>query len=60
MLKERHYGKKFKFLPIILISIILLTSTCSRQEHFLNDKVYRRLVHNQYLNRAKVARGRNQ
>ncbi|MDD8030612.1 MAG: transglutaminase-like domain-containing protein [Acidobacteriota bacterium] len=60
MLAERYFGKKFIFLLISLISIILLASSCSRREHFLNDKAYRRLVHNQYLNRARAASGRDQ
>ncbi len=50
-----------RFLILVLISASwLLSSACSRKDHFLQDASYRQLVHRQYLIRAELASGRRQ
>ncbi len=55
--------KKINVLSLLLIltfAACLLFPACSREEHFLKDPAYRKLVHRQFLKRAELARGRQQ
>lgn len=43
---------------LLLISLLFITS-CSKKEHFINDKSYRSQVHKDFLDRKQIAEGRH-
>ncbi|MCR4812263.1 MAG: transglutaminase-like domain-containing protein [Bacteroidales bacterium] len=54
--------KRISYFFILLgISVCLMvTAGCSKKKHFISDKNYRTQVHEDYLNRTKLAEGRSQ
>ena len=46
------------WIAVAFIFLLLTTGSCRRDSHFLTDKSYRTLVHNDYLGRTKIAEGR--
>ncbi|MBC7363477.1 MAG: transglutaminase domain-containing protein [Candidatus Aminicenantes bacterium] len=45
-------------LNLILSLFILTITSCQSEKHFLNEPAYRKTVHQQYLKRLELARGR--
>ena len=58
LLKMNNSNKTIFSLSLILSLVILTIISCRPEKHFLNEPAYREMVHQQYLKRLELARGR--
>jgi len=59
----KKYTRRQNKLPLLFLSlliIIFLFPACRQSKHFISDPAYRPLVHQQYLKRMELAKGRSQ
>ena len=51
---------KHVWLLVVVFFVVCLLSGCGKKKHFITDKSYRAQVHEDYLNRTKLAEGRSE
>lgn len=51
---------KHVWLLVVVLFAVCLLSGCGKKNHFISDKHYRAQVHEDYLNRTKLAEGRSE